>query len=547
MKLANLQRCHPEHRGDVLRTYRDLFVGGEQFLRNVARYMPRNDLEPPKLYQQRCERAHYVNYAAPIAGYFAAWLFTCPLEVTFDPAETSAGWWPDWKEDCDGTGTDFDDFLRGRFLEALVCRRAWWRVEPADADDAAAAALAAPSAALADWERAGLGAARVCAVPTEHVTHWRRDPDSDALVWALEHDRREELLELGDDACTITETWTQWRADGAHRRWQLVYQDGGKRPDADTEVPEVAPPADKTGGIPLVELRLPRHLWLLDLVAGPQIENFRARNALAWAIYRTCYAMPVFKLADRKRPPAMGAGYYLMLGVDESVDWPAPPSTPFQVIGDYATQVKDEIYRVTHQMAVGVDQGQAAAVARSGDSKDADNRATEVVLGAFGAPVREAAERTADLLLRARGDATTRASARGMDRYHVTDAGAVLEQAAAAQVLDIPSRTHRVELLTRAALASAPDLDEAKKAKVVAEIEKNTPDPAAKPAAPALAGMPPGMPGVTPPHLAPFAHAAATAGGETQPGEPDDDDAADGADAPAPREVPPRRHRLPNG
>ena len=37
------------------------------------------------------------------------------------------------------------------------------------------------------------------------------------------------------------------------------------------------------------------------------------------------------------------------------------------------------------------------------DSKDADNRATEVVLGAFGAPVREAAERTADLLLRARG------------------------------------------------------------------------------------------------------------------------------------------------
>jgi hypothetical protein len=460
VKYSLLNRVHPDARLDALRRHQDLFEGGDTFRARVAEYLLQNDVEPASVFRLRCKRAHYLNYCARIVRWFAAALFASPPSLRSEP--TADDWYTSsLKEDADGAGTDLDVVLRDAFTRALVGGRAYVRIEAPDPGDAA-------PASLADADRMGLRNMRVCAVPTESVRNWRRNRDG-SFAWVLEHERREELPDLEDDAPTITETWTQWYADGSARRWQLAYTASNK-PNVDTSVPEADPPANPTGVIPLVELRLPAELHLLAHIADAQLEHFRKRNALSWAVDRNCYAMPVFHLKDARKPPPMGTGYFLMLGVDEKLEWPAPPSAPFEVVASMTRELVQEIHRVVEQMALAVDNNAAAAVGRSADSKNADGRATQIVLPAFGVRVREFEEKILDLVSAARGDALAW-SVEGMDHFEAVDAATIVESALGADPLRVPSPTHRRELLKSVSRAMLPHLREDLRAKIDAEIE----------------------------------------------------------------------------
>jgi hypothetical protein len=104
--------------------------------------------------------------------------------------------------------------------------------------------------------------------------------------------------------------------------------------------------------------------------------------------------MPFFFLKSKKSPPVMGAGYYGMLHIDERIEWPSPSGVPYAVIENRLTALKDEIHRVATQMARGVENN-AAAIGRSGQSKQVDNTATEVVLKAYSERICEPIEQTA--------------------------------------------------------------------------------------------------------------------------------------------------------
>jgi hypothetical protein len=121
-------------------------------------------------------------------------------------------------------------------------------------------------------------------------------------------------------------------------------------------------------------------------------------------------------------------------------------------------------------MAMGVENN-AAAVGRSALSKQSDNAATEIVLAALGARVRDPVERTLDLIAKGRGEALAW-HVGGMSDYRLPDPQGVTDAAVATEPLRIPSRTFRVELLTRVALAQLPDADEDTKVAVRDEIAK---------------------------------------------------------------------------
>lgn len=458
MKLQLLERAYTGLDSDTLRTYRDLFAGGVQFRRSVSRYLPKNDVEPDELYLRRCRHAHYLNYTAPIANYLTSWLFTAPPTLTLRGGDAPDEWYLRWKDNVDDRGTDLDDFLRQRFLEALVARRAYWLLEWPEPNEAIDS--------LEEYRTAGMDVAHLCPVLAEQVTQWRRDDDGQ-LQWALVRRETRQLLNLTDEYETVTITWTLYDRTGDHRRWQLAYGAGRPLPKS-TEVYEIDPPMVPAGVFPLIEMELPSHLWLLDQIADSQLESFRTRNAQSWALYRTCYTMPVLKLKDAKKLPTMGAGYALTIGIDESIEWPSPPSTPYDALGNYAQTIKDELYRVVHQMAAGVDNN-AAAIGRSGESKQADAEATRVVLGAYGSFVREATVRTMQALAAGRSDAVDWQIG-GMDRFELDDATALTETAVQNELLKIPSPTYRRELLTRIAVASLRDADESTKATIRAEI-----------------------------------------------------------------------------
>jgi hypothetical protein len=460
MEYRKLTATHAAYDRAALQRYSDLGCGGEAFRARLKDYLPQHDLEPAPVYKRRCASAFALLYTPAIVNFFASWLFSSPLVYASEPEERDP-YWDQLKEDADGLGTDLDQFLRHAFVHALTTRKAYWRVDFPQPGDAPAPAW------MRDWEDRGLGRAALAHVHADCITHWRRDARG-AWVWVLEHDYREELLELGDESTTVTERWTLWRADGTAQRWEAVYPKG-KPPAPGAAVPEVEPPYNPTGAIPLVELCLPPELHVVGLLADGQLEHFRQSNALSWAIQRTCYAMPWFFLKDARKPPKMGTGYYGILGAEERIEWPAPPAAPFATIQDYNTKLKDELHRVVHQMQMGVENN-AAAIGRSGQSKNADNAATEIVLAAMGRVVREPVEKTFDLISRGRGSQATWFVS-GMDSYRLPSAGEIADAATKVLPLQIPSPTFRAELMTRVALAQVSDADEAVKTKIRQEIE----------------------------------------------------------------------------
>jgi hypothetical protein len=479
MKYALLQRTHPDVCLDDLRRDQDLFEGGKAFRTRIDRYLLQNEQEPAPLFRKRCQRAYYLNYIARIVRFFAGALFAKAVTRSSQPA--CDDWYRDvFDADADGAGTDFDVTTKQAFVRALVGQRAYVRVEV----PAAAAEGPAPTS-LAEADRMGLRRVRVVAVPTESVRHWRRAPDG-SFAWVTEYASTTELGDFDDDAAVTTETWTTWYADGTARRWQIAHPAGqAVRPT--TNVPEVDPPPNPGGAIPLVELALPPELHVLAHVADPALEAFRKGAALSWAIDRTCYAMPAFFLKDKRRPPVMGAGYYLMLGIDEKVEWPSPESAPFEVVQKLIQTIVQEIHRVSEQMALAVDNNAAAAVGRSGESKAADGAATQIVLPSFGAHVRDFEERVLDRVALARGDQLTWA-VQGMDRFDHVDAQAVAQAALTSDALAIPSATHRRAVMKGVSRALLPTATEEQRAQIDREIDAGV-----------IAGaLPPARPGPPP-------------------------------------------------
>lgn len=464
MKLAQLERRHPCYDGETLRRYRLLFEGGAAWRRAAREFIPRHDVEPIDVYKRRVKSAKYLNYAAPLVGAFVSWLFTGTLGVRVRDADGQE--LPEWasslKEDSNAS-TDLDVMLGRAMTEALVTQRAFLHVEAAEPP---------PGLSLAEWQRQGFDRVQVELVPTERITHWSAD-DEGRFHWLLE---REECVELEDFEAVEKRVieWTLWRANAAPRKWRLEI-DPSRTLDANTDVPEVTQTAElpARAGVPFVCLTLPRELWLLNLAADPIVAINEKRNALSWAIDRVCYAMPVLYSASRKPVGALGAGYFLQLGANDKLDYPAPPSTPFDVIENHIRSLKDELYRVTQQMAAGVDNN-AAAIGRSGDSKSVDAEATTIVLRKLGALVRDACERVYDLAAGLLGQ-QERFAAYGLDSFRLESVGSVVEVISGVELAQVQSPTLRAELHKQLAARALPHVPTDVLAKINAEIDRTQP------------------------------------------------------------------------
>lgn len=457
MKLAQLQRRHPDFDPATLDRYALLFEGGAAMAKRIGEFLPRHDSEPVGLYRKRVKAATYLNYVSPIVNTFASWLLTSPPSVRVRESATQElpPWAAELKEHANGR-QDLDSFLRRRLVEAFVARRSFWRVETEQAPE---------GMTLAEWQRNGLDRVELCPVPASSIQHW--SCDDGRYAWLVVHESYTELASFDAASEQRVETWTLWSADAPPRRWRLVL-DADKPARPEDDVPEVTgdPELPTVPGVPFVCLELPPELWVLNLIADPQVEILRKRCALSWAIDRTCFAMPVLYSNSKKRVEAMGAGYYLQLGEKDRLDWTAPPSTPFDSIAANIATLKDELYRVVNQMAAGVDNN-AAAVGRSGESKGADASATEIILRALGLLVRDAAEQTFDLAAERLGVAE-RFSAAGCNSFNVADLATLMDTAESVKLLEIPSPTLEREINGRIARKALPDAT----ADVLAKIDE---------------------------------------------------------------------------
>jgi hypothetical protein len=475
---------HPTYKPGTWAKYDALYRGGEVFRESIAAFLPKNPQEPAEVYSARQVEAPYVGYVGPICDWFAAKLFSASLVVR---ASSEAGeriepdlFYASWKEDVDGAGTDLVDFVRQRFTSALIKGRAWWCVELPDDDGA-------PPVNKAHYQARGLGEAYVYALENEQVLDFDTDERGEltwAIVYTLETpratptDKRSRIVETWRvyDRATV-ETFTASYDPGANEERPKQATSTGKRPHGFARVPLVCLGFVGTRAVRLrvgqrmvtVSATAQEGFWLLARLAEGQVAHFRNSAALDWNVKRTCYAMPVFEIGDEGKPPVMGAGYYIQLAPGDKANWIGPPTGHLDVLRTRINDLKDEIYRVANQMAQGVSNN-AAAVGRSGESKQVDADSTEVVLRVYGAIAKEAIERTYSLLSEGRGEPIAW-SIEGFDVFALSDVATVVAAALEAQALAVPSATFRRELMYRIADAFLPNADQATKDAIRNEID----------------------------------------------------------------------------
>jgi hypothetical protein len=465
MRIKQLEAKHPEHEGDLWRDYEALYRGGKDFRRRVHRFLKQNPKEPLQVYENRKAEAVYRSYIGTVIDYFAALLFSVPLIYTphlpdSDDDTEPPEWLADIEDDCDGSGTDLVEFLRLSLIDSMVKRSSWWLLDYPDNYGSGSNRIEADQLGATD-----VRLRRLC---RENVNDWSRDKRG-RLTWAIVR-HEEKPRETPSDTRGLT--LITWMVCDRHQiDYYSVELKDGERLNEEADVQPYRTVRHGLGDVPIVELDVNDGLWVANRLESPQLEHFRLSSANNWSIRRTCYAMPVFKVAEPESfgTKAMGAGYWIAIGKDESAEWIAPPTAHLAHTSKEIDAQKDEIFRLVTQMSLGVDNN-AAAIGRSAESKIADAEAIQVVLRAYGARIRDVLKRTLHLLSKARGDALDW-NVEGLDKFETVPAAALLEGLKIAMEIGVPSKTFKVEAKYRAATGLLPGLDQATKQLILDEIE----------------------------------------------------------------------------
>lgn len=502
MRVKTLNQRHPSVDPALLRRYDALYRGGPAFKRLLADFLPANPAEAGDVYALRKrDAASYRGYVGTLADFFASQLFASSFAVrALDSSGTTAEpdpYYSRMREDCDGNGLDLIAFLRRAFTEALVDQTSWILAEmPADDGEEAAD--------REEWERRGLGRARLRCLDAVDVLDWETD-DVGALRWAITYCREARRDDPRLERTLITETWKLYDEVDVET-FSITYDPAKRKLKADDVIPSLGKVPHRFPRVPLIPLRMPDGMWLLGRAADAQIEHFRLSAALSWSLKRAAYPMLVYKATDPDASPipTTGAGFALKIGKGEELTWVGPGSAPFEVLSTEIANQRTELHRLVSQMAASIDNS-ASALDRSGLSKQADQAATLVCLHGYAGIVKQAAEAVYELVSDGRGDVDITFSVEGLDSFDLDSIAASLANIKEAMGLSIPSPTLKAELQKKAAALLLPDAEQGKRDKINAEIEEAAtkptpapPPPAGEPADPNPGDVDDGEPTTTP-------------------------------------------------
>jgi hypothetical protein len=470
-----LNQRHPSCNPARERVLAALYEGGEKLEALHCELLPQRPRERSQRYETRLKEAEYRNYLGPIIDYFKSMLFVSRPVLKAksegdDEASDPGGYWNQLREDCDGGGTDLDALFGQMLTDAMIQRTAWVRLHiPGDGGDA--------PTDLAAYEARKLGDAWLERLEPGCLLDWEAD-EAGRLRWAITHETERRRIGIADMRKHVVETW-EYLTPESVETYRLEY-DVDKPPQPEQEVPRVANDPNRFGAVPLVCLDLPIGLWVANRLKSPQLAMLRKVSALAWSLSATAFAMPVAKVNDPEQfmSQVTGSGYEIVIRRDEEWGWEAPPTGHFEALDREIKTTKDELFRIAHQMALGVENN-AAAIGRTADSKASDNEITRVVLVSFSRLVKEAIERALDLISRARGEKLTW-SVEGLDDFASFDIGAFLTQLGLVEAAGgIPSNIFKAQSKIRVAESMLKDVDESTKALMrqqITEGVENEPD-----------------------------------------------------------------------
>lgn len=469
MKYAELNALHPLYDAESWADNVALYRGGKAFHARIGNFLFKNSIEDPEQYQQRCKEATYRPYIGSICKYFTAFLFSASFDIRRKDRESgqplpadSNDFYSKWKEEV-ARNCDLVEFLHERMTQTMQKAAAHWIVEFPNL-------VTTQPRNMAEFHEQDAGRVTLRRVDREDVFDWESD-DAGNLIWVNIHEKRcpRPNPTMGRDL--VIETWRIYDATRV-TTYQVQYKKT-QRPQPEQEILMLSQEPHGSKQVPLVTLNLQDGLCPVEEAKDGVLDEFRLRNAINWNIKQTCYAMPVFNVENQAHMPVMGPGYGLVLGPvgKEDMNWRAPPTEHLALAAKEKDSAREELYRITHQLALAVENN-SAAIGRSGESKQSDAAATKVVLNAFGGALKKAMEETFEIISNGRGDVNTVFSVEGLDTFDTDEVTVLLEQVAEVQTLQIPSKTLRKETSKRAALSLVKDAEQSVKDQICEEIDE---------------------------------------------------------------------------
>ena len=463
LPLEILERQHAEYTAsrETWERYRDFYSGGEQFRANAERYLVKRQKEPAEVYYERISRVFYENYVGSIIDWYAATLFRTEPQILF--AGHPRGFYEGLLEDCDQAGTDFVDFFRDAFIDALIYRESYILVD--------FPRIAAPVATRAEEDALGKSRAYLVRYTPLDLVNWRTDAAGN-FEWALVKttERYQESLEAAGE--TWRDNWTYF--DREEYRVYSLDRDGDKPVRAGTMVPLAAAGRHALAAqerVPLITLRVSDGLWLANKATLLQQEHFNKSNALSWALHMGLFAMPVV-YSEREWHQIVGESYYIQLGPEDRFGWTEPEGRVYRIAQDNLERLKDEVYRVCYLM-VQAGGREARNLGQSGISKERDYAITQEVLRAYGDLVKSAMKETLRAIIEARADQVA-VDVKGLDRFDIRDLSIELADAERLRQIVTHSPTFTRELETRLALRFLDDSEQALKRRIAEEIASSS-------------------------------------------------------------------------
>jgi hypothetical protein len=308
-------------------------------------------------------------------------------------------------------------------------------------------------------EEDALGTARayINQCPPETLINWSLDPrgEFDWVVLRTTHLRKPDYR---------TPQWTkrtQWvyfdrerfetyqKTDGDHH---VVLTDQGQHGFA------------RLNKVPVLGLRLPEGLWLMNRAALLQLEHFNKSNALGWALAQGLFAQPVI-YSEREWSQMIGDSYFIQLGPQDKFGWTEPAGNVYRIATENLKRLQSEIYRVTYLNHLAT-----APVVQSGLSKLRDFAITQEVLRALGDSVKDSMKRLLRAIFQARNENIT-IDVSGMEEFDVADFGTELEDAKNLISMNIPSPTLRKQIFKKLAFKYLCDVRQELKDRIAHEID----------------------------------------------------------------------------
>lgn len=437
---------HPDYRAwqPSLELYRNLYSGGAQMKSKASTYLYQRHKEPADVYQERVARCYYENYIGSIIDWYAATLFRREPVITVE--ETSArsvAWYYGFFQNCDRNNTAITDFLRGRFIEALVYGRSYAGLEFPRSERQFGSRL--------EEELAGADRAYLTEIHPLDVINWRRGEGGklDFLTIRLEARDKETKRFL---VYTTTEYFIlESQSEGV-----VMVTEQGVHATA------------KLGRVPVFEFANSDGLWLMNKAGHLQLEHFNKSNGLAWSLGSVLYSAPVI-YSKRDFDQVLGESYYIHLDPEDKFGWSEPEGNVYRIALENLNRLQEEIYRTCFLM------GQAKSwlggnAAVSAQSKRQDYQVTQEVLRAYGDGIKDYLKRLLETLTQIRED-HARISVSGLDEFEVGEFRDELEEAQTLLGLGVKSKTFRKQVFKKLALKYLADVNETTKEHIAREID----------------------------------------------------------------------------